>query len=477
MNTNISTHNLGTSAISPTAAGREARLDHVATSLEDHSLQVQSLDANELASYRAYGAQVETDIHAVQGYGATPAGQAYIDPLAAVDMILQNLQQQQSYLMMVMMMQYLMGMMQSLIEMMGGAPGGQPSGPVSPGDVVSPGEDSNPPDNVEQPEVPSDSDQSRKDDEMTPVRAARILSKYFDLLDTAAGKGKKDNVVEMADLAAVADNPDLPEELRRAAEYVVKNPAVAHALDIGNKVGEVDGRFGRKDFERFIAEHEGKEGYDIPVEANKPKAPERPPAEENRPPAENKPAEEQPSEEKPAEETPEVETPPEVERPAADEALKAQQDATALFEAMRGMGTNERRLISILSNRSNHQIALIKDAYLKTYDRDLVEHVKSETSGHFETVLVALLQGTRDESTEIDQNLVQNDAQAIREAGGTAGFFTDDEKLIAIFTSRSKAHMAEVSKVFEHIYGQSLRDFVEHQTSGYYEEVLLAQIP
>lgn len=486
MNTNIPAQSLGNHAI-PTPAGaagaaREARLDQVTTSLEQQSLQVQSLNANELAQYRTYSAEVGSDIDTVQGYGASATGGA-ADPMVMIDMILQQHQQMQSFLMMSMMIQYLLMMMQQMMEMMGAGAGGQQQPGTGGGGGVRPDGPSRPerpdePNRPERPEGPTAPDEAGeadgKHEEMTPVRAARILAKYFDLLDTAAGKGKKDNVVEMADLEAVAQNPDLPEELRRAADYVVKNPAVAHALDVGNKVDEVDGRFGIKDFERFIEEHEGKEGYDKPIEEAKPRAPEGRPSEEDRGRTEE-PSEEAPveapdggSEAGPAEE---------VERPNAGDPLAAQQDAIALYEAMRGWGhTDEERLISILSNRSNQQIALIKDCYIKSYDRDLVEHVHAETSGRFRTTLMALLQGNRDESTQIDEHLVRDDVQAIYEATGT--FSNDDEKHIAIFTSRSKAHLAQVAQVFEHIHGEPLRQFIERNVSnGDYKTTLLAQLP
>jgi hypothetical protein len=375
-----------------------------------------------------------------------------------------------------MMLHYIMAMLQMMMEMMGQQGQGQ-GGPQDGGAGTDGIEETGGPDQTEEADGPKETDQDKKDeDAMTPVRAARILAKYFDLLDTAAGKGKKDNVVELADLAAVAKNPDLPEELRRAADYVVKNPAIANALDVGNKTDEVDGKFGLKDFESFIKEHEGKEGYDKPV-------PDKKPVDE----VDKKPVDDD-KDKKPLDETDETPVDDKDRKPVDDvdlpnpnpnpqDAIKAQQDATALFEAMDGMGTDEAVLVKILSNQTNKQIATLKEAYSKTYSRDLIEHVKSETSGHFQEVLLGLLNGNRDESSKVDPNLVQDDAQALAKAGGPGGFFTDDEKLVSIFTTRSKAHLAEVAKVFEHINGKTLRSFIEQQTSGDYEASLLAQLP
>ena len=478
--------NIGNTYLAPAAHGREARLDQVATSLEEQSLLVQSLNGEQLADYRAYGAGMEADINTVQGYGSQ--GQGY-DPVGDIDQLLAQLQQQQNYHMQMMMLHYMMAMLQMMMEMMGQQGQGQ-GGPQDGG----PG-----PDGIEETGGPDQTEEAdhrmlltgavAERDAMTPVRAARILAKYFDLLDTAAGQGKKDNVVDLADLAAVAKNPDLPEELRRAADYVVKNPAIANALDVGNKTDEVDGKFGLKDFESFIKEHEGKEGYDKPVPDKKPvdEVDKKPVDDKDKKPVDE--TDEKPVDDKDKKPVDEVDEKPVDDKKPVDEvdlpnpnptpqdAIKAQQDATALFEAMDGMGTDEAVLVKILSNQSNKQIATLKDAYSKTYSRDLVEHVKSETSGHFQEVLLGLLNGNRDESTKVDPNLVQDDAQALAKAGGPGGFFTDDEKLVSIFTTRSKAHLAEVAKVFEHINGKTLRSFIEQQTSGDYEASLLAQLP
>lgn len=57
------------------------------------------------------------------------------------------------------------------------------------------------------------------------------------------------------------------------------------------------------------------------------------------------------------------------------------------------MGTNEKMLIEILCSRTNQQILAIKAAYQQMYNRDLENDIKSETSGHFERLLVSMCCG------------------------------------------------------------------------------------
>jgi len=89
----------------------------------------------------------------------------------------------------------------------------------------------------------------------------------------------------------------------------------------------------------------------------------------------------------------------------------------------------------------------------------------------------AILQGRRDESQEIDKDKVQNDAYLIKSCGSFGGFNTNDATLIEIFTTRSKAHLAAVAVAFQSIHGESLRDFIDSETTGDFEDLLMAYIP
>lgn len=58
--------------------------------------------------------------------------------------------------------------------------------------------------------------------------------------------------------------------------------------------------------------------------------------------------------------------------------------------SLQGLGTNEKLLIEIMCTRTNQQMHAIKSAYTQMYNRDLEKDLRSETSGHFERLLVSL---------------------------------------------------------------------------------------
>lgn len=56
-------------------------------------------------------------------------------------------------------------------------------------------------------------------------------------------------------------------------------------------------------------------------------------------------------------------------------------------------GTDEKLIIEIMGNRSNAQRLKLKDTFKLMYGRDLVDDLKSETSGNFQKLLVGICMG------------------------------------------------------------------------------------
>ncbi len=89
-------------------------------------------------------------------------------------------------------------------------------------------------------------------DQQTAKSAAGVLMRYFNLLDTAAGAGKRDGLIGRGDLEAALKNADLPEELRTVIDYLCTNSAAFDLLDSANaKKGKKDGLIGWGDLEKI----------------------------------------------------------------------------------------------------------------------------------------------------------------------------------------------------------------------------------
>ena len=149
----------------------------------------------------------------------------------------------------------------------------------------------------------------------------------------------------------------------------------------------------------------------------------------------------------------------------------AEFDAMCLYKAMKGAGTNEGVLIEIIGTRTNEQLMQVKDVFQREYNKSLESWVKSETSGNFRLLLVALLQCNRSQNPNPDPNMCQSDAQALYRAGeGRWG--TDEATFIRIFANRSPAEMAMINDCYTRLRGKGLLKAIDKEFSGDIKKLL-----
>ncbi|XP_039960506.1 annexin B11 isoform X1 [Bactrocera tryoni] len=136
-------------------------------------------------------------------------------------------------------------------------------------------------------------------------------------------------------------------------------------------------------------------------------------------------------------------------------------DAHDLRKAMKGFGTDEDALINIICRRSNEQRQEIQRQYKTHFGKDLIEDVKSETSGNFEKLLVGLLRPIVDfYCAEL------NDAMA--------GIGTDEEVLIEILCTLSNVEIHTIKNQYLRLYGAHLESELKSETSGNFKRLLVS---
>ncbi|XP_051472802.1 annexin A5 isoform X3 [Apus apus] len=150
-------------------------------------------------------------------------------------------------------------------------------------------------------------------------------------------------------------------------------------------------------------------------------------------------------------------------------------DAHALKHAIKGAGTNEKVLTEILASRTPEEVRNVKQVYLQEYEANLEDKIKGETSGHFQRLLVVLLQANRDPDGRVDEGLVEQDAQVLFRAGELK-WGTDEEKFITILGTRSISHLRRVFDKYMTISGFQIEETIDRETSGDLEKLLLAVV-
>ncbi|CAM4580805.1 unnamed protein product [Lepidochelys olivacea] len=157
-------------------------------------------------------------------------------------------------------------------------------------------------------------------------------------------------------------------------------------------------------------------------------------------------------------------------------------DAQVLYKAMKGLGTDEQAIINVLTKRRSAQRQQIARSFKEQFGQDLIASLKSELSGKFERLIIALMYPP-----------FKYDAKELHDA--LKGLGTSEGVIIEILASRTKVQIKEIIKAYkegmvtpqsftvpfsEHITPASswsscsnLEEDIRSDTSGYFEQILV----
>lgn len=144
----------------------------------------------------------------------------------------------------------------------------------------------------------------------------------------------------------------------------------------------------------------------------------------------------------------------------ASSNFDASADAEVLFKAMKGLGTDEDSILQLLTARSNAQRQQIKATYKTLYGKDLVDNLKSELGGKFESLIVGLMSPP-----------LEYDVTELRNAVKGAG--TNEKVLIEILASRSAQQVREIIQAYKGEYSDDLEEDITGDTSGHFRRMMV----
>ncbi|CAH8645058.1 unnamed protein product [Schistosoma rodhaini] len=169
--------------------------------------------------------------------------------------------------------------------------------------------------------------------------------------------------------------------------------------------------------------------------------------------------------------------------------------AKSLYYAMKGLGTNDRVLIEIFTTLWNDEMKAVANAYKQVLkdkgseesERSLVTDMKKETCGDYEYALLSLVQAERDDipilqlkaipdkgvNSIINHELAEADAKDLY-ASGAGRVGTSERRITRVICNRTPYQLYLTSEIYFKMYGKTLLEHIESETSGDYRKLLVA---
>ena len=138
-----------------------------------------------------------------------------------------------------------------------------------------------------------------------------------------------------------------------------------------------------------------------------------------------------------------------------------QRDSELLRKAMKGLGTDEKAITSIIGSRSNNQRQSIKTEFATMYGKDLLAELKSELSANYEKTVLELMISP-----------AEYDAMQCRDA--ISGIVTNEQCLIEILSSRSNKDVIALRDAYKRLYEKDLEQDISGDTSGDFQRLLIS---
>jgi annexin A7/11 len=142
--------------------------------------------------------------------------------------------------------------------------------------------------------------------------------------------------------------------------------------------------------------------------------------------------------------------------------FSAEAAAKELRDAMKGLGTDEDKIIKVLASHDSQQRQQILLTYKTLFGKDLIHDLKSELGGNFENAVIAMMTPT-----------ILYLARELRAAMKGAG--TDESVLIEILCTRSNEDVKAIKLAYHTEFKRELEHDIASETSGHFKRLLVSE--
>jgi len=136
-------------------------------------------------------------------------------------------------------------------------------------------------------------------------------------------------------------------------------------------------------------------------------------------------------------------------------------DSKVLYSAMKGFGTDEKKIINVVAHRSSAQLMAVEKKFRTMYGEDLKKWLEKELRGNLEKVVLGRFYGPRGYQ-----------AYVLRKA--MKGMGTDERALIDVICTKNKYEMDMVKKAYTALFNRDLIKDIVSETSGDFKRILVS---
>jgi hypothetical protein len=141
-----------------------------------------------------------------------------------------------------------------------------------------------------------------------------------------------------------------------------------------------------------------------------------------------------------------------------------------LLKSVKGVGTNERRIIDVLAFCPNQEMKAILDS-----NKDLRDRILKDLSGDFKEAIKDLMGCDRNENPQINPAEIAEDVRSLYKAGeGKIG--TDEKKFYKTLCNKAPWYNQALNAAYHKEHKHSLEHAISKEMSGWLKELLEALV-
>ncbi|XP_050385227.1 annexin D4 [Argentina anserina] len=140
-----------------------------------------------------------------------------------------------------------------------------------------------------------------------------------------------------------------------------------------------------------------------------------------------------------------------------------ERDARLVKEALKKGPEVHGVIVEIACTRSSEELLGARKAYHSLFDHSIEEDVSYHIDGPESKLLVALVSAYRYEGPKVNKDTAKSEAQTLSHAIKNADSSNpiEDDEVIRILSTRSRAHLQEVYKHYKEIFGHNIDEDVD----------------